>query len=355
MTVKNVSVHNVRSYGLESIPFHTNTSVIIGKNGSGKTTLIEAIYMLLRGTSFRGRDREVIAHSSRQAEIKLEFTDQTIRRLKLRVGMNDKVEKEFVVDGKTSARLPQKMRKPVVLFEPDELRMLSSSPQRRRDFLDGIISRLWPAYGVLLNRYNRVLLQRNELLKKFEDMDKQSWESHLFVWDVKFAELAELIVRERLKFIVRSNQRLSVIYSSLADAKHAVRVEYSSQIPTESYKQSLVTTLNKQRVGDAYRGYTSAGPQRDDITMFLDNFAAGETASRGEMRTIMLAFKLLEVELQEEQTSEAPLILMDDVLSELDINREQQLLRALTAYQTIITATDLRDELKVKAQIITLS
>jgi DNA replication and repair protein RecF len=354
MSIHEVRVHGVRSYELFSADLHSGVTLVLGRNGSGKTTLIEALYFLHRGTSFRGRDRDMINHNKPRAEIKLVFSDSTERRATLSL-LGATVQKEFTVNDKKSARLPTKHRLPVVLFEPDDLRLLSSSPQRRRDFFDGILARLYPSYSTLLGKYNRTLLQRNELLKQMESLPRDTWENHLFAWDVKFAELAAKIVDSRQQFVDLSNRHLSRLYSTLAGSTHTVMVEYLLQgLTLQNHQQQLFARLQDSHVSDAYKGHTSCGPHRDDISLLLDSHPASETASRGEMRTIMLAYKLLEVELQHELSQKPPLILMDDVFSELDITREKALMHALEPYQTIITATDLRDELKINASIIAL-
>ena len=354
MSLTAISLANLRSYELYQVALDANVTLILGKNGSGKTTLLEALYFLHRGTSFRGRDRDMIAHGKSTADIRLDDSAGNIRRVHLQLMAGDKLSKNFTIDDKTTQRMPAKHRLPAVLFEPDELRLLSSSPQRRRQFLDDILVRLYPSYGTQLARYNRTLLQRNELLKQHESMSQTAWESHLFAWDVKFAELAQHIVSKRAEFISLSNQHLSRLYSSMANAEHEVLISYQSAFEPSNYHQQLVHKLNAARHGDALRGFTSVGPHREDIEISLDGYPASETASRGEMRTIMLAYKLLEVELQKELTDMSPLILMDDVFSELDITREQKLMHTLQGYQTIITATDLRDELKIDASIIAL-
>ena len=353
MPLHTISLHNIRSYELFSADLDPSVTLILGKNGSGKTTLLEGLYYLHRGTSFRGRDRDMIAHDKSIAEIRIDDGESS-RRVQLQLDPDDKVTKEFLIEDKKSQRLPQKYRLPVVLFEPDELRLLSSSPQRRRQFLDDILSRLYPSYATTLNRYARVLLQRNELLKQHGTLIHETWEGQLFAWDIKFAELAHEIVAQRRKFIDLSNQHLSRIYSDMAGVKHDIAVSYNSSHSHDNYQQRLLHGLHAARGGDILRGFTSHGPHRDDITISLDDYPAAETASRGEMRTIMLSYKLFEVELQKSLSDRPPLILMDDVFSELDITRERRLMHTLQEYQTVITATDLRNELKINASKINL-
>lgn len=354
MSVTEVRLSNVRSYELFSAELHPEITLLLGRNGAGKTTLLEGLYYLSQGSSFRGRAREMIAHDSTRADLLLRDSADITRRASLQQTADDMIKKSFDIDGKSSQRMLARYRLPVVLFEPDELRLLSSSPERRRRFFDGILTRLYPQYATVLARYQRTLLQRNELLKHREDLPADTWENQLFVWNMKFAELALEITRQRREFVVTSNTHLSRLYSQMANNQHHVTVSYDSSIPGENYQQTLLNLLHANRIADSYRGYTSAGPHRDDFVLLLDGHPASETASRGELRTIMLAYKLLEVELQREVYRSTPLILLDDVFSELDPVREQQLMHALAGHQTIITATDLRDELKAAGTIISL-
>ena len=355
MIIRELRVNNIRPYDIYTAPLNAGVTLILGRNGAGKTTLLESIYYLLQGTSFKGRDRDMVAHTAVQSHLLLVDDSGIERRASLQLLPDDTLKKAFVIDQKTTARMPAKYRAPVVLFEPDELRLLSSSPQRRRQFFDGILSRLSPQYATTLSRYQRVLLQRNELLKHQADTPAATWDAHVFAWDITFTELADTIVRYRRKLIAESNDRVSALYSGMAGGSHTIHATYQSALPPATYSQNLLRQLEQRRHADAARGFTSIGPHRDDFLVHLDGHLASEAASRGEMRTIMLAYKLLEVELQQRAYGSNPIILMDDVFSELDSSREQQLMAALKDYQTIITATDLRDELKINASIITLA
>lgn len=355
MSLRELSVMNLRSHELFSCQFDEKMTVIVGQNGRGKTSLLEAIYLLYRGTSFKGRDRDMIRHGETSAEMKIVFADETERRAKLSIAADGKLTKEFTIGGKKSARLSSAQKLPVVLFDPEELRVLSGSPTRRRDFFDGIIARLSPTYATVLGRFARTLAQRNELLKQYSTMSDSAWQSHMFAWDVKFVELATTIIKARANFIAASNQHISKFYSELADSKHEVFASITTPFESaEAARQKLLSHLEKTHQSDALRGFTGTGPHRDDIVISLDGHLASETASRGELRTIMLAYKLLEIELQKDAFGTDPLILMDDVFSELDTSREQKLLENLKKYQTVITATDLRDKPGVKAKITKL-
>jgi len=225
---------------------------------------------------------------------------------------------------------------PVVLFEPSELRLISSSPSRRRDFLDGLIARLDPKYDTDLRAFNRTLLQRNELLKSHQG-DSSIWRDNLFAWDIKFVQYATNIAQKRAKFLQINEQ-------SLAGKDTQLSIEYGAIVPLENYDQALLNRLGKSREYEMATGFTSAGPHREDFTIFLHNQPAIKVASRGEMRTIMLAFKLLELELQTEVSQSRPLILLDDVFSELDATREKLLQETIQNHQFIVTTTDARHQ-----------
>lgn len=338
--ITKVKLYNFRSYELYETEIGASGTVIIGPNGTGKTNLLESVYVALRGTSFRGSLGDCMRHEQAQSIIHIEF-DNTLRRVQLLRSNRGQISKEFIIGDSRSKLLARKNRLPVVLFEPNELRLISSSPSRRRDFLDGLLSRLDARYDTKLRAFNRTLLQRNELLKR-HDEDAASWRDHLFAWDIKFVQLASQIIQARTHFIYTHKSKLADIYGSLAGKTTPFTVEYLPSAPLENYEQALLDRLQRARDYEIAAGHTSVGPQREDFLISLHNQPAIKVASRGEMRTVMLAFKLLELALQTEISGARPLILMDDVFSELDAEREKLLQETITGHQFIVTTTDAR-------------
>lgn len=340
--ITHIKLYHFRSYSLYETTLAPGGTVIIGPNGTGKTNLLEAIYVAIRGSSFRGSLTDCMQHDQTQTIIHLE-TDNTSRRLQLLRTVDGTINKEFTINDSRSKLLPRKHRLPVVLFEPSELRLISSSPSRRRDFLDGILSRLDAQYEATLRAFHRTLLQRNELLKHPRETT-QNWRDHLFAWDIKFVQLATHIAQARAKFLTKHEAALSSLYAALAGRKTAFAAAYQASASLDQYEQALLDRLQHARDYEIATGHTSAGPHREDFTIFLHNQPAIKIASRGEMRTIMLAFKLLELELQTKASQSRPLILLDDVFSELDATREKLLQETIQHHQFVVTTTDARHQ-----------
>jgi DNA replication and repair protein RecF len=340
MRITHLSLAQFRSYAHFSTDITDNVTVIVGPNGSGKTNLLESIYLLATGTSFRGPDRDVILHQQLQAAAKITLEGNIERSVKLQLRDDGRIAKQFSIDGTKRQRLSFAQRLPVVLFDPDSLRALSSSPARRRAFLDTMLSRLQPHYSTILHRYERTLLQRNELLKRQSTMSASDWQDQLFVWDMKLAELATKIVDYRIDLLAKCNQLLSDTYSEIAERPTTIRAHYESTTAASHYQQAILAKLQQNSKLDALRGYTSVGPHRDDFVVWINDHPAIDVASRGEMRTIMLAFKLVETKFITDTYDTQPLLLLDDVFSELDSIRRAKLIASIKNCQAIITTTD---------------
>ncbi len=326
LRVQNVRVHS--DYVLEIAP---QVTLITGQNGSGKTSLIEALYIALQGSSFKGGDTEVLRSQKKWYRIDTIFDNQTTRTVKFDPERATG-KKQFEIDSKTNYRLSFAHKYPVVLFEPDELRLINGSPSRRRQFLDRFISQLDPEYALSLRRYERALKQRNMLLKQ-----SRTGQKDLFSWDVSLSKYGAYIIERRMELIQQLNPLLKTTYQEIAHTNDIVTISYSNTYKA-SIEQKLLSDLHMSSERDIILGYTSVGPHRHDILFYLNNSLATSAASRGEIRTIVLALKFLEVALIEKSTGVLPIILLDDVFSELDETRQMALMERFSKYQTIITS-----------------
>lgn len=332
MIIKTLAVQNIRTHDQFSCALSPEVTVISGKNGSGKTSLIEAVYIALQGTSFRGTDKELLQHDQDWWRIDAATTDDDTRTIKFDPNRTSG-RKQFVVDSKTSYRLSSLQKYPVVLFEPDDLRLISGSPSRRRLFIDRLISQLDPQYGQSLRKYERALKQRNSLLKRplIEADD-------LFVWNVALGEYGAYITEQRVRFIEQLNSGLNDAYNMIARSQDVVSIHYSDTLIGNT-KQKLLSELHARMDRDRLLGFTSVGPHRHDVVFRLNDTLATAAASRGEVRSIILALKLLEVTLVEKITTKPPIILLDDVFGELDEQRQIHLAASFTGRQVVITST----------------
>ena len=331
--LKKLALHNFRSYSEREFEFSPEVTVITGKNGAGKTNILEALYMLLQGKSFRDSDEELLRYDTEWWKITGEFdvSEREIRYQPAQYG------KHLFIDGADKGRFTYRQQLPVVLFEPEHLMLIHGSPSLRRNYLDTLLSHLLPTYRTSLAKYERALLQRNNLLKK--GGLSATLHDVVFVWDVALAEHGAALQTARRELVDMLNKRLSDEYSSLATNLHTVTLHY--QQSGESSVHGLAAHLSRSLEKDLLRGFTSVGPHRDDIEFFLDGKNAKTTASRGEVRTMILALKYLELELLSKDSTPPPVFLLDDVFSELDPTRQHELLKNTQNIQRIITTTEL--------------
>ncbi len=330
-SVKTLLVKHIRSHETYSISFSPEVTIITGSNGSGKTSLLEAVHLSLQGSSFKGSDKDMLRHESPWWRIDVVFHNDESRIVKFEPEKQTS-RKQFTIDNKTTARIPVKQKYPVVLFEPEDLRLLHGSPARRRQFIDTFISQLNPLYGPALRKYERALKQRNNLLKSPYASDDE-----LFAWNIALADHGAYIIEQRIIFIEKINNQLAGLYQEIAGTHDDISVHYSHTYVGD-VKQKLLNELQAQLQRDRYLGNTSVGPHRHDVIFHINTSPALSTASRGEARTIVLALKFLEVDIIQQLTGKKPIILFDDVFSELDATRQKLLTGRLTGHQIIITS-----------------
>ncbi|HSW91915.1 MAG TPA: DNA replication and repair protein RecF [Candidatus Saccharimonadales bacterium] len=329
--VKTIRVQHIRTHKDYTLDVSPGVSVVTGPNGSGKTSLIEALYIALQGGSFKGGDADVLQQDMPWYRIDVTFDDEAARIVKFDPSRQTG-RKQFEIDGKTSYRLSPRHKYPVVLFEPDDLRLLNGSPTRRRQFIDRFISQLDPEYALSLRRYDRALKQRNTLLKRPYVSD-----GDLFAWNVSLSEYGAYIIAQRLVFIDTLNKRLNETYETIAHTGDVVTMRYS-EASADNIQQKLLANLHAHVEKDKIIGFTSTGPHRHDVLFDFNHSPALSVASRGEVRSVVLALKFLEVDIIESITGKTPIILLDDVFSELDKDRQSYLIESTTRNQIIITS-----------------
>ena len=337
MILKTLRVQNFRTHSDFILEIGKKSTLISGANGSGKTSLLEAIYFALQGTSFRSSDKEILRNDgSSWFRIDLKDSKDSLRT----IIFNDAVQKskkQFLVDGNKKARLSANLRIPVVLFEPDDLQLLSGSPTRRRNFLDYFLSQIFPSFQLALARYNKALKQRNNLLKR-DNVSKDE----LFPWNLMLAEYGAEIISKRQDFLELLNSKIEEVYFEISGVKDEIEIDYLGE---KVSKNEILAILSENIERDKILGYTNFGPHKHDIQFIFNKKPAQNVASRGENRSLVLALKFIETDILADLTSKRPIVLLDDVFSELDDDRQKLLTKHFSKYQTIITSTN---EIKVE-------
>ena len=328
MRLLSLAVKNVRSHTQKSVQFNNDTTLITGKNGSGKTSLIEAVYIALRGKSFKDADDAILKNGSNWYRIDL-VTSEGDRTTVYDV-RTERKKKTHTIDNKQHLRMPERVKYPIILFEPDDMQMITGSPARRRRFMDTLIAQYDAQYTSTLRRYERALVQRNKLLKQPHNPDE------MFAWNVSLSRYGAEIIAARQSAVQYINNQLTQTYQTIASVKDDIAAEYTNQTTITS--QHLLTELEHAYQRDVYAGTTTVGPHRHDLRILFNGKPADETGSRGELRTIILALKFIEAALVQEYTEKQPVILLDDVFSELDYERQQRLLGEFHSNQVIITS-----------------
>jgi DNA replication and repair protein RecF len=332
--ITDLRLQHFRSYSDDSFELSPGVNIVVGPNASGKTNLLEAILVLARGSSYRAKDVELVQFNQPWARVDAHLQDSSLRTFKI---VNEPVPlKTFEVNDKLYKRLGLAHTLPAVLFEPNHLQLLSGGPEGRRSYLDDLLEQTVAGYGTLRRQYRRTLAQRNALLKKPGHLTS----TQLFPWNVRLSQLAGQVVRARTELTRQLADGISDIYRQLSKTETRVELLYASRWAADAYETNMLKTLDGQLETDKQRGFTSAGPHREDLSVLFDDRPAQEIASRGEIRTAVLALKVLELKVIEQARDTTPLLLLDDVFSELDGKRRHALTDYLAPYQTFITTTD---------------
>lgn len=348
MHVTRLATQNFRNLADNELFPCESVNVIYGGNAQGKTNLLEGLWLFTGGHSFRGaKDAELPrlnpeqGGNSQNASLELDFfSEEREQKALLRI---ENGRRSSVINGvkkKTGSALIGKVR--AVIFSPEHLLLIKEGPARRRSFLDGALCQIKPSYAGLLSVYNRALLQRNALLKdilRFPEL-----EDTLEVWDLRLAKLGAEVMGERRKYVEKVAPQVSEIYSGISKGREKIETAYSPSIrfsgenvSFEEAESAFFSELKRTRRSDIRSGFTSAGPHRDDLEITLDGISARTYGSQGQQRSAVLALKLAEAEVLSKASGETPIVLLDDVMSELDQSRQDYLLNHLHGRQVFIT------------------
>ena len=340
MFIENLSVLNFRNLKDTTIDFSNGINIFYGDNAQGKTNLLEAIYICSAGRSQRTRTESQL--------VKFGYDEAHIRTFVMRENTRDRIDVHIKKDerkGMAVNGLPVKKiadffgNLNTVIFSPEDLRLVKGGPSERRRFMDMELCQLNRVYCHDLQNYYKILKQRNNLLKSiYKD---SSLSDTLDVWDIQLAEYGERITEKRGIFTDRLNELSREIHSGITGGKETLSVEYRPN----SENGSLADRLKYYRNRDIALGSTSCGPHKDDMLFFIDGNDTKSYGSQGQQRTASLSAKLAEIELIRTETDENPILLLDDVLSELDESRQVYLMENIGKLQTFITCTGVEDSI----------
>ena len=336
MIIQSVQLVNFRSHDEFLLKCNKKTSLLIGENGSGKTSVLEAIYEALRGKSFKASDNEILRRGADFYRVELNFCDG-----KKTVVLFDGKKKQFLVEDKRVARLPKRNRYPVVLFLPDDLHLVATSPTKRRTYFDIVLAEFDESYSSSLLKYEKSLKQRNELLKRYvkEGEAGRISKSDFFSWNILLAKYGLEIRKRRKQYLEKLNNIYTDVYHSIVDNDDSVYLKlelFGGEISEADYFNRLEAELAR----DLVLGHTGFGIHRDDFVFLFNEREADGTASRGELRSIILAMKFIEADLIFQETGKRPVVLLDDVFSELDNMRQKSLVKNFKDNQVIMTSVE---------------
>lgn len=351
MYIKSLQLINYRNYEQLHIKLGKNVNVFMGDNAQGKTNILEAIYYCGFAKSHRTtRDKELISWEKEQS-----FVSLSVGRERL----DKKIDINIFKDGKKAIKINSiKINKigelvgtfNVVMFSPEDLRIVKESPGVRRKFLDMELCQLNKNYYHNLVQYNKVLAERNTVLKNSK-LDL----SMLDIYDDQLAHYAEYIIKARISYIDKLNEHGRKVHEDITSGKEKIEFKYISTVKNlDNINKSMIDLLHQNRRKDSEKRITSIGPHRDDFNISINSIDAKSYGSQGQQRTVVLTMKFASLRIIKEITGEYPVLLLDDVLSELDFNRKRYILSSIQDIQTIITCTgieDLTDYLDNKSRV----
>lgn len=337
MVIKSVDLKNYRNYGELNIEFDNNVNIIYGDNAQGKTNILESLYVCATSKSHRNsKDKDIINYNSEEAHIKVHILKNDMN---YRIDMHLKKNKTkgIAVNGvriKKAVDLFGIIN--IIFFSPEDLNIIKNGPSERRRFIDMELCQLDKVYLNNLVHYNKVVIQRNKLLKDLTLNDKDTLDT-LDIWDMQLIRYGKEIIKTRIEFIKKINQLIKNIHGKLTGNTENIDILYQPFTTIENFEEAVLKSRDK----DIKYKCTNVGPHKDDCIFLINDKDVKIYGSQGQKRTVALSLKLSEIEFVKRRIHDTPILLLDDVLSELDSNRQNFLLDSIGDIQTIITCTGL--------------
>ena len=341
MYVSTLQIADFRNIKEADVRLKNGINILYGQNAQGKTNFPESVYLCATGRSHRTKfEKELIGFEKKEAHVRV-YVNKKNTAEKIDVHIKKDEKKGIAVNGVPLKKIGDLFGVLyAVIFSPEDLQLIKSSPGERRKFMDMELCQLSRVYYHNLQQYYKILKQRNNLLKEISK--NPSLEDTLFVWDSQLISFGTKIISARENFVKLINDIASRRHNEITDGKECLSVVYKPNCMTENFEKKLAENIKR----DIFLGSTSCGPHKDDMSFLINGSEVKTYGSQGQQRTAALSAKLAEIEIVKMETGETPLLLLDDVLSELDGSRQLYLMESIKDIQTIITCTGIEDSIK---------
>lgn len=379
MKINGLVLENFRNYEKLEVDFDDSRNILVGENAQGKTNLVEAIYMTAFAKSFRTNNAsDMIRFGAKTGRINAFVESEEIEK-SINITLRPDGKKMIQKDGKAIKRTADLLNTVVVIvFTPDDLRIIKDSPEKRRAFINRELSQMRPRYYEQLRRYNEALKEKNALLKGFFNVKKKTFtradnlslndiesagkdgvnpydnsrrynEDLLDIYDRQLADSGYELIRYRMEFVEMLSEEAAEIMRNISDGREQLEIRYKTAcdfVTASEGRDILFSQIKHNRDRDIYNGSATLGPHRDDIEFYINGNDARKFGSQGQQRTIALSLKFAEIRIARQMLGEAPVLLLDDVLSELDPGRQRFLISEIDDVQLFITSAELAEEVR---------
>lgn len=353
MFIERILLENYRNYASLDIHLSNDVNIFYGNNGQGKTNLLEAVFYSVIGKSFRNtKDSDIVMYGEDHFNVDIKLSEDITENVSIKYQKNK--EKYIKLNGLCLRKMGHLMGSVLaVIFSPEDMQLISEGPSVRRKFMDIAISQIRASYYFDLLQYNKILIQKNNLLRNIKYGKMKNHETVLRVWNEQLAETGARIIRERFRLIrelsVTAREKHLKIAETSAGKAEILKISYHTDIPREitetenieCIKKELLLLSETKKEKEIEREITLYGPHRDDIELKLDDNDLKKFGSQGQKRTAILSLKIAELELLKKVTGRTPVFLLDDVFSELDYSRQKSFLSEIQEAQTFISCVDI--------------